>query len=484
LQAFDRAVAAAPRNVRALVDAARAFGSRYQFERAETYLKRLLAQNGSDPMLLAHAAESYRLIHRLPEAVQCFERSLAIAQGQTAVELELARLYERLHRLDEAHNLALRLTQAQPRWPAALLTQARIQRRLNQDSAAETTLRQLLALPMNEPDVFAEAWAELAQVLDRRGDYDGAMEATVFNKQLMLPRDAAERRTSEFVLGRFRDLFETLTAQELARWAEQSAGLAGHPPLALLTGFPRSGTTLLEQVLDAHPQAVSSEERDIMGFEIFPALVNSVSDRASLRDVLDRVKLEELRLGQARYFQYNESWIGQPLGTRLLVDKNPGSTLLLPVFLRAFPRFKTLLALRDPRDVVLSCFLLYLPLNPLSVSFLTLERAARRYALDLGGWLKLRELFPLPWLEVRYEDTVTDLHGQARRVLEFLQLPWDPVVLEFHEHARKRAVLSPTYADVAQPVHSGAIGRWRHYADYLEPVLPILEPLVKALGYG
>src|SRR5262249_1190754 len=140
-------------------------------------------------------------------------------------------------------------------------------------------------------------------------------------------------------------------------------------------------------------------------------------------------------------------------------------------------------ALRDPRDVVLSCFLLYLPLNPLSVSFLTLERAARRYALDMTAWLKLRERFPLPWLEVRYEHTVADLPHQARRVLEFLGLPWDGAVLRFDEHARQRAVLSPTYAAVTQPLHAKAIGRWRRYADYLEPILPILEPLVRAFGY-
>ena len=134
--------------------------------------------------------------------------------------------------------------------------------------------------------------------------------------------------------------------------------------------------------------------------------------------------------------------------------------------------------------MVLSCFMLYLPLNPLSVNFLTLERAARKYALDLGAWLKLREMFPAPWLEIRYEDLVTDLPAQARRTLEFLGLPWDATVLKFDERARSKPVLSPTYAAVTQPVHNRAIGRWRHYADYLEPVLPILEPFVRAFGYS
>jgi len=156
----------------------------------------------------------------------------------------------------------------------------------------------------------------------------------------------------------------------------------------------------------------------------------------------------------------------------------------LPVFLRVLPQFKTLFALRDPRDVILSCFMLYLPINPLSVNFLTLQRAAWKYALDMSAWIKLREMFPLPWLEVRYEEIVADLPAQARRALEFLGLPWDVSVLTFHEHAQKKPVLSPTYAAVTQPVHNRAIGRWRHYAEYLEPVLPILQPFVKAFGYA
>jgi tetratricopeptide (TPR) repeat protein len=485
LLAFEKAVAQEPSNVRVAVDAARAFGARYQFERADALLQRLLRLNEHNPTVMAHVGESYRLINRYPEAARCFERACALAQSNTSAELELARLYERLHRLEEAHQLIERVVRTQANWPLAQLTKAKIERRLKLDQSAEATLRALLAnSPSNDPDVFAEAWAELAQILDRRGDYDGAMEAVVYSKQLMLPRDAAERQTSDFILARFQRLFESLGADDLRRWLERSQEIKGHPPLVLLTGFPRSGTTLLEQVLDSHPQLISSEERDIMGFEVFPALINSVADRASIHDVLERVGLDLLRQQQRCYFQYNEAWIGQSLGQRMLLDKNPGSTLLLPVFLRVFPQFRTLIALRDPRDVILSCFLLYLPLNPLSVSFLTLERTARRYALDMGGWLKLRELMPLSWLEVRYEDTVADVSAQARRVLDFLNLPWDPAVLAFRERVQSKAVLSPTYAAVTEPIHTRAIGRWRNYAEYLEPVLPIIEPLVKALGYS
>ena len=175
--------------------------------------------------------------------------------------------------------------------------------------------------------------------------------------------------------------------------------------------------------------------------------------------------------------------LNESVGDRVHLDKNPPMTLVLPGFLRLFPETRLLIALRDPRDVVISCFMQYLPLNPNSVCFLTLERTAQRYATDMGIWRKLREMIASPWLDVRYEDTVADLEKEARRALEFLDLPWEPGVLNYRERLRNKAVGSPTYEAVRQPLYTRAIGRWKHYQKFLEPCLPILQPSIDAFGY-
>ena len=136
-----------------------------------------------------------------------------------------------------------------------------------------------------------------------------------------------------------------------------------------------------------------------------------------------------------------------------------------------------------PRDVVVSCFLQYLPLNPNSVCFLTLERTARRFATDLAAWRRLRDLIASPWLEVRYEDTVGNLEREARRALEFLGLPWEEQVLNYRDRLKTKVVGSPTYEAVSQPLYTRAIGRWKNYQEFLEPYLPILQPAVEAGGY-
>src|SRR5258708_31712325 len=171
------------------------------------------------------------------------------------------------------------------------------------------------------------------------------------------------------------------------------------------------------------------------------------------------------------------------MGDRIHLDKNPTLTLVLPGYLRLFPETKLLIALRDPRDVVISCFMQYLPLNTNSVCFLTLERAARRYAHDMGVWRMLRDQLCSPWLEVRYESCITGLECEARRAIDFLKLPWDAEVLRYRERLKTKAVSSPTYEAVSKPLYTSAIGRWRNYQKYLEPCLPILQPFIEAFGY-
>ena len=117
------------------------------------------------------------------------------------------------------------------------------------------------------------------------------------------------------------------------------------------------------------------------------------------------------------------------------------------------------------------------------MNYLSLEGAAAAYSRVMGVWQTLKPLLKNPWLEVRYEDMVENLEAVARRTLDFLGVAWDERVLGFADHARKKLVRSPTYADVTQPVYQRARGRWRNYQKYLEPHLAILEPFVKAFGY-
>jgi hypothetical protein len=191
-----------------------------------------------------------------------------------------------------------------------------------------------------------------------------------------------------------------------------------------------------------------------------------------------------LQQARATYFRFMELSLSQPIGERLLIDKNPSLTFLIPALIRVFPEIKLLVALRDPRDVCMSCFMQpFFQLGQTSSAYLTLEGTAEEYLSVMGVWRAIAPLMKNPFLEVRYEDMVDDLEAVARRTLDFLGVPWDAKVLGFDEHARQKVVRSPTYADVAKPVFKTAVGRWRNYQKYLEPHLSKLEPFAKAFGY-
>jgi len=279
-----------------------------------------------------------------------------------------------------------------------------------------------------------------------------------------------------------RRLVQELTPERVRGWARASAEL---PParVAALVGFPRSGTTLLEQVLDAHPLIESVEESTHLSSELVTGMQRSVKGTESLAQTLDRVELDAVKRCRDRYLAAMAGHIEGPVGERFILDKNPIRTLVMPVLRRAIPDAGIIVALRDPRDVVLSNLMQAFDPSPMNLAFLDVERAGAFYALNMEGWAKLRDLLD-GWVEVRYEDVVVDPPAQARRVFDLLGLDWSDQVSRFAEHTAAKAVLSPTYAAVQEKVHTRAVRRWTNYEDYLAPAMPTLERVAALLGYS
>jgi hypothetical protein len=310
------------------------------------------------------------------------------------------------------------------------------------------------------------------------------MAAFVQAKSLLRSGAAAAVVAMEEMYTQVEIMAQNVTAEKLQSWADAQGDLEPLHAVALLCGYPRSGTTLLEQVLDSHPSIVSAEETAVLHEEAFIRFLVNRAPNASVFSMLDEALVPRLRLARENYFRNIQAFMGQNIGQRLLIDKNPPLTLIIPAIIRMLPEARFLVALRDPRDVCLSCFMQPWPLNPISSAYLTMGDTVKDYAITMGFWRKLKPLMKNPTMEVRYEDMVEDLEQVARQTLEFLKVEWDPKVLKFYEHAKVKPVRSPTYLDVAKPVYKGAIGRWRNYEKYFAPHLERLEPFVQAFGYS
>jgi tetratricopeptide (TPR) repeat protein len=407
-----------------------------------------------------------------------------LKQNDASPELfaRMAEFYEHLARVDEARALVDRALHLDRKCAPALLMRARLDRQAGRLEDAERTLR---SFPANaERHMRAGGYYELGMVLDRLGRYDEAMAAFLEAKALLRPDVTPLLTRLQKARSLIRDRQSGFTAEAFRRWHEFGSHLQPVRRLAFLGGHPRSGTTLLEQVLDSHPDIVSAEETKVFVDDVLKPLSSSLADGSPMLAFLEPAQTDALQQRRAAYFRSMDLLLAKSVADRLLIDKNPALTVLIPAFIRVFPETKVLVALRDPRDVVLSCFMqTTVQITPDNASYLSLGETADGYTLVMGGWRKFAPLIKNPWLEVKYEDTVEDLESVSRRVLEFMGVPWDARVLAFHEHARQKWVKTPSYADVTKPVFKRAVGRWRNYQKYLEPHLEKLEPFVKAFGY-
>jgi tetratricopeptide (TPR) repeat protein len=414
---------------------------------------------------------------RLPEKARaCFTQAAACDVRAINPRISLAVLLEQQHQLDAARIAVNECLAIDPRDDQARYFSAVLDRRENKVEQAERCLRDLIASDPKHPFVRYACRYELAQVLDRTERFDEAMRLLSEAKQIVRTLTDTDLLLQGYDRGaeKSRQFTQAQPKEILATWSKMfpERKRCSIPRLAFLGGHPRSGTTLLEQILDAHPDIAALDEPTAFLDIVEPAFQKN-RDHSSPR----------LNILRTLYIEALSQELGPQAESKFLLDKNPSPTARLPIWLRVFPELRVIIALRDPRDVVLSCYFQNIPLNTVNVNFLSFERVAKHYADLMDIWLAVREWEGFSWIETRYETMVAETEREGRRVTEFLGLAWDTSQESFYEKSRQKQLYSPTYQDVTRPVYHSSVGRWRSYEKYLAPVLPALETYCRKLGY-
>lgn len=413
-------------------------------------------------------------------ARKSYERAIAIDTRYPEALAGIAAIAAREGDRDSARSFAQRALSLNPREPTAIVALAMADIAEGAFQSAEERLRPLLGDPSiagHTRALMLGFYADAMNGLDRTEEAFAAYKTK--NEELYRlnePRFAGHRRATDI----FNDVATYLEGlpDGKAPIAEKPA-VSGDGPRehVFLLGFIRSGTTLLEQVLGSNADVAVLEERETLADIAPPFLLE-----AGGLDRLSALSDDELRELRARYWERVREFGGEPNG-KVFIDKQPLNTFNLPVIAKLFPGAKILFALRDPRDVVFSCFRRHFEVNATMFEFLRLQDAARFYDAVMRVGTTSLEKFPLAVHRHRYEDMVEDFEAQVRAVCGFLGIAWDDSMRNFSENAKTREIRSPSVLQVRRALYREGVDQWKKYERQLSDILPILAPWVETFGY-
>jgi Flp pilus assembly protein TadD len=478
---FRQSVRLDARSTEAHAALAGTLAQRRVWPEAADHFRKALSINPDQPVVLNDLGFCLQRLRRPDEAVQAYERALEIDPHQALAHRNLGLLYEQLYQLGKAREHAQHALENAPDDVEASILLAKLDSREHEEVRAAERLKRLLQGKL-KPFHSAAVNLELGKILARCGESAAAFEYLNAGKQIfkqlykITPESTLAYRQS---IDRFRAVFSPDQVGDWLSYSPTSTSIE----LIFLVGFPRSGTTLTEQILEAHPQVSATHELTVL-IEISQHIGQLIGRPFSYPQDIGNLDSNDISQLRQAYFDNIETALHSRIEPgHYLLDKLPLNIVHLGLIARLFPEARVLVALRDPRDVCLSCYMQTFEMNPAMSQFLDLEDTVRFYNSVMGLWLRYRETLELTYLETRYEDIVDNLEQSARRLLTFLDLDWDPGVLNFYRAARQRRVYTPSYQAVTQPVYRHSAGKWKTFEQQLAPVLPLLDPLVREFGY-
>jgi len=440
----------------------------------------ILKSDSALPFAHTSRGNSLFALGAINDAEASYRRALELDANQGVALAGLARIAVSRGAHREARERAEKALAALPGFPDAVMSLAAAELGERQVNRAEVRLRALLTDSRLAPVERAYATGLLGDVLDAKSLVEDAFAAyTSCNEQLQ--RVYAERFSAgPSALEYARALthyFERVPPRSGGAAEALATGASQPVNHVFLLGFPRSGTTLLEVVLEGHPEVVSLEENEL--------LIDAVREFMRGPADLDRLMLAPaacLQPLRAAYWQ-NVAAAGADVAGKVFVDKHPLNALKLPLIARLFPHARILFACRDPRDVVLSCFRHRFQMSAPIYELLSLEGAARYYDAVMALAVRLTTALQLNMCLVRHEDVVTEFTREMKRVCAYLNLEWVPAMGDFALRTKSRPVLTPSTAQLVRGLNTEGLGQWRRYQTELLPVQPILAPWVKRFYY-
>lgn len=478
LDCFRKLIELDPRNVEGYINAGVAEHILRNTDQAKDHYQQAIALDPKNDIVLRHLATLHAELLETESAIEYFRKSLALNPRLGDVWAELVELYERANRLDDARQAATEAGRILPNDANVQYVSAKLARRDN-DIARSVALFKTIDPRQLHPRFLQAFHFEFASTLDRAEEHELAY--LNFEKGNDLATRSIRARQTDFqAFDRHMDAVEEWLASG-ARTEKYEKHEDLGEDLCFLLGFPRSGTTLLDVMLDGHPKTQTLEERatfEHIAFAIdkqhggYPFGISTIgaTEREALRE-------------QYRALLAKEGV--KPDAGGVIVDKMPIRTVHAACIHRLFPRAKFLFALRHPCDVILSNFMQNFAANEAFVHFNTLAESTRIYERVMRIWKTSSDLMPIPVHFVRYEHLVSDTERTLQEVCRFLDLPWIESMSSHQATLKDRGrIKTNSYHQVAEPVYQRSLNRWKHYRPQFSPHLAKIKPYADYFSYS
>ncbi len=411
---------------------------------------------------LASLGQALHCLGKVDEAKAVLERSLRLRSDYPIARFNLGNVLQFMGDFTGAEREYRAVLRDHPHhafalWQLASLLRAKLP---EADRAAIDAC--LAQLDLNDSD-RSKLLFGLALVYDARGEYGQAAAQLRQANALMQALD--RQRKQAYEIGEDARFVDKIVAAFTPAFFERTRGfgLDTDRPV-FIVGLPRSGTTLIEQILAAHSQVFGAGEVKLARADYLALEKQVFSTPFALQQ-------DTVRLVAQRYLDQLRDL--NSTATRV-VDKMPNNFFLLGFLATLFPRAKFIHCRRDLRDVAVSCWMTHFVEIHWTNDPRHIATRFREYLRVAEHW---RAVLPVPVLEVNYEEIVTDLPGMARRLVAWCGLEWEPACLKYHESTRPICTASVTQA--RQPIYASSVGRWRNYESELSGLFAAIEPLLE-----
>ena len=449
------------------------------YENAIKVLKKTLKVDAKDDKLYFHLCFVYIRTGNIEGAIRACERAIEINPRELSYYLRLANVYEKTNE----HELALKIIfQGLIYFPdngPLQISAAKSERRLGKYKESLDRLKNLHAQEAGlSPYWKLEYNFELGFVYDGINRADLAFHHFTKANNTVRSTPSYQKVDKNHSLDLIRNLgnLDFGNINKIINFSKKS------PPAmqpVFFVGFPRSGTTLLQKVLDSHHNIHVIEENNPLGR--VTSLIESEPEKYLQSSFLLNEK--NIKKLQAIYFAEAKKYVPIDDGS-LLIDKLPMNIVQIPIIKILFPDAKVLLGLRHPCDSILSCYMQNFGVNRAMANMFKFESIINYYDKTMGLWKIFQKEIDFESHDTRYEDLIENMEEEVRSILQFLGLSWDEEVLNYRQNAFKRGLIdTPSYGQVVKPIYTEARYRWHRYAEYFEPYFEKLKPHCEAFGY-